>query len=392
MTNRLYYTDSYRTEFSSAVSERTSDGTRVYLDETAFYPTSGGQPHDLGTLGGTRVIDVVDEGERIAHVLAAPLGDHDDMRISGRVDWVRRFDHMQQHTGQHLVSAVFEDLFGAKTVSVHFGPDYSTLDLDAESITRDQMVAAEARANELVAQARPVNVTFEDAESAIGLRKPSDRPGLLRIVSIAEVDRSACGGTHVRSTAEIGAILLRSAERVRKTSRVEFICGQRAVRRARRDFEALTQIATSLSSAIDDAASVVATQTERLKDAESARKKLEKEVAGTRARDRYEATQPNVSGVRVIVVRDAASIDELRTFAQAALSLQKAAVVGTLVSPPSLFVAASEDSGLDAGKLIKEQLSAVGGRGGGSPRIAQGSLPDASAVDSALSSLLNSIG
>jgi len=392
MTNRLYYTDSYRTEFSSAVSERTSDGTRVYLDETAFYPTSGGQPHDLGTLGGTRVIDVVDEGERIAHVLAAPLGDHDDMRISGRVDWVRRFDHMQQHTGQHLVSAVFEDLFGAKTVSVHFGPDYSTLDLDAESITRDQMVAAEARANELVAQARPVNVTFEDAESAIGLRKPSDRPGLLRIVSIAEVDRSACGGTHVRSTAEIGAILLRSAERVRKTSRVEFICGQRAVRRARRDFEALTQIATSLSSAIDDAASVVATQTERLKDAESARKKLEKEVAGTRARDRYEATAPNASGVRVIVVRDAASIDELRTFAQAALSLQKAAVIGTLVSPPSLFVAASEDSGLDAGKLIKEQLSAVGGRGGGSPRIAQGSLPDASAVDSALSSLLNSIG
>ena len=392
MTNRLYYTDSYRTEFSSAVSERTSDGTRVYLDETAFYPTSGGQPHDLGTLGGTRVIDVVDEGERIAHVLAAPLGDHDDMRISGRVDWVRRFDHMQQHTGQHLVSAVFEDLFGAKTVSVHFGPDYSTLDLNADSITRDQMVAAEARANELVAQARPVNVTFEDAESAIGLRKPSDRPGLLRIVSIAEVDRSACGGTHVRSTAEIGAILLRSAERVRKTSRVEFICGQRAVRRARRDFEALTQIAASLSSAIDDAASVVATQTERLKDAESARKKLEKEVAGTRARDRYEATAPNASGVRVIVVRDAASIDELRTFAQAALSLPKAAVVGALVSPPSLFVAASEDSGLDAGKLIKEQLSAVGGRGGGSPRIAQGSLPDASAVDGAFSSLLNSIG
>ena len=136
MTNRLYYTDSYRTEFSSAVTERASDGTRVYLDETAFYPTSGGQPHDIGTIGGTRVIDVVDEGERIAHVLAAPLADNDDMRVSGRVDWARRFDHMQQHTGQHLVSAVFEDLFGAKTVSVHFGPEYSTLDLDAETITR----------------------------------------------------------------------------------------------------------------------------------------------------------------------------------------------------------------------------------------------------------------
>jgi alanyl-tRNA synthetase len=211
-------------------------------------------------------------------------------------------------------------------------------------------------------------------------------------VSIAELDRSACGGTHVRSTAEIGAILLRSVERVRQTSRVEFVCGQRAVRRARRDFEALTQIAASLTTAIDDAASLVATQAERLKDAESARKKLEKEVAGTRARDRYDAAAPNASGVRVIVVRDASSIDELRTFAQAALSLPKAVVVGALSSPPSLFVAASEDSGVDAGKAIKEQLAAVGGRGGGSPRIAQGSVPDASKVDSALSSLLNSIG
>ncbi len=391
MTNRLYYSDSYRTEFSSAVAERANDGTRVYLEETAFYPTSGGQPHDLGTLGGSRVIDVVDEGERIAHVLEAPLRVNDDMRIPGRIDWTRRFDHMQQHTGQHLLSAVFEDLFAAKTVSVHFGPDYSTLDLDAEMITRSQMVAAEARANEIVAEARPVTVSFEDAESAIGLRKASDRSGQLRIVSIAELDRSACGGTHVRSTAEIGAILLRSVERVRKTSRVEFVCGQRAVRRARRDFESLTQIAAALSSAVDDVASLVSTQSERLKDAEAVRKKLEKEVAGSRARARYDATTPNAAGVRVIVVRDASSIDELRTFAQAALSLPKTAVVGAVTSPPSLFVAASEDSGLDAGKLIKERLTAVGGRGGGSPRIAQGSVPDESTVDGALTSLLNSI-
>jgi alanyl-tRNA synthetase len=392
MTNRLYYTDAYRTEFSSAVNERAGDGTRVYLEETAFYPTSGGQPHDIGTLGGTRVIDVVDEGERIAHVLEAPLAESDDMRIAGRVDWARRFDYMQQHTGQHLLSAVFEDLFGARTVSVHFGPDYSTLDLDAETISRDRIIAAEARSNELVAESRPVTVTFEDAASAIGLRKPSDRPGLLRIVSIAEVDRSACGGTHVRSTSEIGAILLRSVERVRKTSRVEFVCGQRAVRRARRDYEALVQIASSVSAAIDDAPSVVTSQVERLRDAESARKKLEKEVAGTRARERYDATAPNAAGLRVMVVRDAASIDELRTFAQAVLSLPKAAVVGALNAPPSLFVATTEDSGLDAGKLIKEQLSAVGGRGGGSPRIAQGSVPNTLAVEAALTSLLKSIG
>ena len=170
------------------------------------------------------------------------------------------------------------------------------------------------------------------------------------------------------------------------------LLGVLAAVRRRSAWDALTRIASSLSAAVDDAASVVATQSDRLKDAENARKKLEKEVAGARARDRYEAATPNASGVRVMVVRDASSIDELRTLAQAALSLPKAVVVGALASPPSLFVAASEDSGLDAGKLIKEQLTAVGGRGGGSPRIAQGSVPEASQVDDALSSLLKSIG
>ena len=124
MTVRHYYTDAYRAEFTAAIVERSGDGTRVYLDETAFYPTSGGQPHDVGTLGGVAVVDVVDEDDRIAHVLAAPLGAAAEPRLVGRIDWVRRYDHMQQHTGQHLLSAVFEDLFGAKTVSVHFGPDY----------------------------------------------------------------------------------------------------------------------------------------------------------------------------------------------------------------------------------------------------------------------------
>jgi alanyl-tRNA synthetase len=234
MTNRIYYTDAYRTEFTAAVIDRADDGKRVYLDETAFYPTSGGQLHDLGTLGGVKVVDVVDEDDRIAHVLSAPLGATTPVR--GEIDWTRRHDHMQQHTGQHLLSAVLEDLFGFKTVSVHFGAEYSTLDLDAELVTYQQLVAAEARANETVAEARPVTVTFEDARAAAGLRKDSDREGTLRIVSIEGVDRSACGGTHVRTTAEIGTVLLRSTEKIRKATRVEFVCGARAVRRARRYF------------------------------------------------------------------------------------------------------------------------------------------------------------
>lgn len=390
-TNRLYYTDAYRTTFAGTVIERDENGTRVYLSETAFYPTSGGQPHDLGTLAGLRVTDVVDEGDRIAHVLASPLP-LDASTAEGSIDWERRFDHMQQHTGQHLISAVFEDLFGFPTISVHFGPDYSTLDVETESVSRHHLLMAEAQANALVGEARPVVVTFEDAATAGGLRKSSEREGTLRVVSITGLDRSACGGTHVRSTAEVGVVLLRSVEKVRKTMRIEFICGLRAVQRARRDFEALEQIAASLSASPNDAAELVGAQAERLKEADNARKRLEKELATYRVRERYDATTPDAAGVRTIVIRDAASMDDIRTLAQAAFALSKVVVIGALSNPPSVLVASSEDSGVDAGRAIKERLAAAGGRGGGSPRIAQGSVPNAEAVESVVSSLLNPAG
>jgi alanyl-tRNA synthetase len=388
MTERLYYTDAYRADFSATVVDHSADGMRVYLDETAFYPTSGGQPHDTGNLGGVEVVDVVDEGERIAHVMATPLAPTSSAAsLRGTIDWRRRFDHMQQHTGQHLLSAVFDSLYHAKTVSVHFGPDYSTLDLDSELVTRDQLIAVEARANALVAEARPVTISFEDATSAAGLRKASERAGTLRIVTIDELDRSACGGTHVRSTSEIGTILLRSVERVRKATRVEFLCGARAVARARRDYESLSRIAASLSASLDDAAPLVGTQADRLKESESQRKRLEKDLAVFRVRERYDAATPDANGVRSLVIRDAASMDEIKTIAQAAFAMPRVVVVGALASPPSVLVAASEDSGVDAGCLLKERLAAAGGRGGGSPRLAQGSVPDVAALESVVAGI-----
>src|SRR3954469_9368393 len=195
MTNRLYYTDAYRTSFTASVVDRSEDGLSVYLSETAFYPTSGGQPHDVGTLGGVSVVDVIDEDNRVAHVLDRPLEAKD---VVGAVDWPRRFDNMQQHTGQHLLSAVFEDLFGLKTVSVHFGDEYSTFDLDGDAVSPEQLRGAQRRSNEAVAENRAVAVTFEDAATATRLRKAVDRAGTLRVVSIEGLDRSACGGTHVR--------------------------------------------------------------------------------------------------------------------------------------------------------------------------------------------------
>lgn len=386
-TTRLYYTDSYLTSFDARVVELRDDGTRVYLDRTAFYPTSGGQPHDRGTLAGAAVIDVVDEGERVAHVLDVPLSAGAGDTILGTVDWARRLDHMQQHTGQHLLSAVFADLFGWATVSVHFGDAYSTLDLDVDQVPRDALLACERRANEIVAASRPVTVSFEDAATVAGLRKASDRDGVLRIVTIDGVDRSACGGTHVGATSEIGAVLLRRTERIRRQTRIEFVCGARAIARARTDYEALAAIAASLSAAVDEAPALVATQAAQLAASESARRALERELFAFRARELHAATAPAPDGTRRIRLR-AASMDELRALAQPLADLERVIAVGVIESPASLLLAASADSGLDAGKTLKAAVTAVGGRGGGSPRVAQGTVPDAATLERIATSLL----
>ena len=176
-TTRLYYTDSYLTNFDARVVDAADEGRRVYLDQTAFYPTSGGQPNDLGTLGGVRIADVIDEGDRIAHILESSLPG-DATSVAGSIDWQRRFDYMQQHTGQHLLSAVLEESYGYHTVSVHFGSDYSSLDLDVETVSADRVIDAERRANLIAAENRPVTTSFEDASQASGLRKASDREGM----------------------------------------------------------------------------------------------------------------------------------------------------------------------------------------------------------------------
>lgn len=385
MTTRLYYSDSYRTEFDARVVDRADDGRRVYLDHTAFYPTSGGQPHDTGTLGDATVRDVVDEGERIAHLLDTPVSEGP---VTGRVDWPRRFDHMQQHTGQHLLSAVVADLFGWATVSVHFGVGVSTLDVDVPSITPEQAVRAEQRANEIVVENRAVTVSYEDSATATGLRKASDRDGALRIVSIAELDRSACGGTHVRATGEIGAILIGKTDKVRQSARLEFVCGMRAVQRARADHDALSRLAQFLSAAPHEVADLVARQAVRLKDAESRLRQLDTELAARIARERYDAAQPDDAGVRRVVERRAGgSLDELRPLALAIVSLPRVVYVGAVESPASVLLAASEDSGLDAGRALKAALADGGGRGGGSARLAQGTLPSREALDRALASI-----
>jgi alanyl-tRNA synthetase len=385
MTERLYYTDSYLTSFQARVVEKSGDGGTVYLDRTAFYPTSGGQPFDTGTIGGAPVVDVVDEGERIAHVLGGAV-DLDDVEC--RIDWPRRFDHMQQHSGQHLLSAVMAELFGMATLSVHFGAASSTLDLDTPSLTADQVRAAEIRANEAVFENRPVSVLFADSPEDLGLRKASDRTGVLRVISIEGLDRSACGGTHVRATGEIGPVLIRKLDKVRGAVRVEFLCGLRALRRARADFDALSKIAQVFSAPLDDSPGLAAAQMEALKAAEKDRRRLDDELGVLLGRELYDATPADSLGVRCAVRRIASgTLDPLRAMAQSFCARPKAVFIGAVEQPPALLLAASQDSGRDAGKLLKAALQEVGGRGGGAPRLAQGSVPSAEALERAISLL-----
>jgi alanyl-tRNA synthetase len=371
VTERLYYHDSYLTEFRARIVDASPDHQRIYLDRTAFYPASGGQPFDTGQLGGIGVTEVVDEGERIAHVLSGPV---EGEEIAGVIDWHRRFDHMQQHTGQHLLSAVLIELFNSPTVSFHLGAESSTIDIE-RPLELNQFRQAERRANEIVFENRPVLVSFEDSSKDLGLRKPTEREGAVRIVTIQDLDRSACGGTHVRGTAEIGPILIRKLDRIRGNQRIEFVCGMRAVERAHADYAALAEVARAFSAGLDETPAMVRAQQERLQESEKARRRLATELAQAKGRELHAATAPGPDGLRKIERRVSTISDELRAEAQSFTAGGKAIFLALAEDPPSVLLAASSDSGVNAGEKLKAALAeAGGGKGGGSQTVAQGSL------------------
>lgn len=383
MTTRLYYSDSYLCEFRARVAAVEDGGRRVYLDRTAFYPTSGGQPFDLGTLSGVAVVEVTDEGDRVAHLLASPLSSEE---VDGRIDWTRRLDHMQQHTGQHLLSAVFEELYGIATVSFHMGAETSTIDVGAASLDPARIELVEERCAEIVAQARPVTIVYEDAATAGGLRKESQRSGMLRIVSIQDVDRSACGGTHVRSTAEIGPVLIRKLDKIRGNVRVEFVCGLRALRQARQDFRILQETSRALSAPFERAPELIAAQAERVKALEKTCQRQAAELAAREGRELHAATVPDAQGLRRVTQHGA--IDEaMRVRAQSFVGAGKAMFLAVCEDPPSVLLAASPDSGVHAGERVKAAVTAAGGRGGGNPALAQGSVPSFDVLEAVVNAL-----
>ena len=377
---RLYYTDALQTTFSATVTHAEPAGTRwhVVLDTTAFYPTSGGQPHDTGTLGPASVVDVVDDAARgVVHVVDRALTVGETVR--GEIAWPRRFDHMQQHTGQHILSAAFDRTCGVRTESFHLGTTSCTIDL-AREVSATEIAAAEKMANAVVWEDRPVSVRFaDDAEAArLPLRKESLRTGILRLIDVTDFDLSACGGTHVPSTGMVGIIAIAGWERFKGGSRIEFVCGGRALASHQRLRDCVTALVRQTTVAAHELAGAVERLQTDNRTANKTIRALQEELAASIATG-LAASAEDVGLFRRVIVSqpgwDAVALKALAS-ALAAHPGVVAVVTGT-GTPAPLVVARATNVAFDAGACVKQITSALGGRGGGRPELAQGAAADA---------------
>lgn len=391
-TERLYYRDPYLREFTARViARREMDGhPAVALDRTAFYPTGGGQPNDTGVLNGIPVTDVVAEDGGIWHLLGdeqpgqvgLAVGDE----VVGVLDWDRRFDHMQQHTGQHVLSQAFIQVLEAETVAFHLGATASTIDLNRVDISREQLGRVEAAANAVIDEARPVTPAFvELADLArVPLRKPPKVTEAIRVVEVGGYDWSACGGTHVENTAQIGLIKIVGMERRGAEMRIVFLCG----RRARADYARLQTLAEGLAGRFTIGQQELIEAVDRLLGEHKALRKelaeLEVQWAQSAAAALWATAQPR-GDLRVIASTVDFPFERAKRVAQL-LRAHPGAVVclGVRGERPQLIFTRSDDVGLNAGELLRIAATAGGGRGGGRSDWAQGGVPTNEALEPAL--------
>lgn len=381
MTERLYYHDPYLTEFTARVVRRTDRG--VVLDRTAFYPTGGGQPCDLGTLNGVPVTDVFEEGDDVVHVLAGPLeGD-----VRGAVDAERRRDHMQQHHGQHLLSEAFVRVARAPTTSFHLGREACSIDLE-RPVQPAQVEEAERLANRTVWENRPVKIGTYALEEAkkLPMRKPPPQAARVRVVTVEDYDCQACCGTHPRSTGEVGLVLVTGVEKLR----VHFICGTRALAEAREDVRLLRSLGARLSAGRGELEAAL----QRVQDEFSAARKqlmaVEKKLA------EFVGKELASRGRVVVESFEGKGLEYLRALATQVVAVPgKVAILGGTGETSSVVLARSADVAVDLRPIFKEVLAFIGGKGGGAAHFVQGGGPGkdlASALSAAKERILANLG
>src|SRR5579859_475261 len=395
-TRRLYYDDAFEKEFDARVvhcellppdvnSGITAPVLGLVLDRTALYPTSGGQPHDLGKIGDANVLDVRDDGDEIIHVVDRRPSSPD---VLGCINWPRRFDHMQQHTGQHLLSAMFQERFVRPTVSFHLGADTSTIDLRGPEPTEEILEGAEHAANVIIQEDRPVTVRYGTAEdlAELGVRKEVKREGILRAIEIEGADLQPCGGTHLHRTSQIGIILVRRCSRMRQDWRVEFVCGLRAERVARRDFQVLRAAAAKLACAPEDVGtSAERAITERDAHFKTVRSLLQR-LAETDAATALQSLKAGSNGIRVFA-RAFGEETQPEYLSNLATQLAKAektvALLGRFACGHLIF-SQHPAAGHDMNALLKQVLAQFAGKGGGTRDFARGKLSDPAQAEKAV--------
>lgn len=367
---RLFFEDPYKVEFEARVIKRAvREGKPVLiLDQTCFYPQSGGQPADKGTIDGVDVCDVVEENSEILHVLEKDVASG---RVKGRIDWVTRFDHMQQHAGQHILSQVFVELHQAKTLSFHLGKETSTVEIDLRKISEEHVQEVEARANRVVFENREIKFYSvpEERVDEVPLRKPPQKQGLIRVVEIAEFDYAACGGTHPRRTGEVGLIKILKWDRIRDNVRFEFVCGERAYWDYARKTKILRQLTHRLTASEQSVASSIEKLSAELKAQKKANRNLLSKVLD------YEAQEiiRNAEGKVIKSVFTDKDPGEARSLALSIIRKGEFVVLYglKLATRVHLILAATENLGLDCRELIPVVSPLIMGRGGGSSSLVE---------------------
>lgn len=391
-TERLYYSDSHLIEFEARVidkTDRVSGWTAVTLDRTAFYPTGGGQPSDTGTLDGNRVLECIDDEENgILHVIqgrAPEVG----TTVKGRIDWARRLDHIQQHTGQHILSQAFVTLFNAPTRGFRVLHDSCELDVELKNPTNELIERAVELANNVIWEDREItirNVTAEEA-ARLPLRRDSSRDGELRLIEIEGFDLTPCGGTHAYQTGEVGMIAVRTWERAKGLTRIEFAAGTRALADYRRANKTARAVAALFSAGRDDAAKLTARMVEENKELQRRVRVLEEIAARVEARELLAAALPNAVGIRVVTqILDNRDGESLKHLAQALIAHpQTIALLGSRDQDAARIVfARSADAAGDMNALMRDACALLDGRGGGKPDLAQGGGRSVEKLDEAI--------
>ncbi len=392
-TVKLFHEDPYLTRFTAQVVSCTQQGASwdVVLDRTAFYAEAGGQPSDQGTLGGRQVLSVrEDEDGTITHTVDAPLSGE----VQGEIDWLQRLDHMEQHTGQHLLSGAFEQLFDAETVSWHLGADSCTVDLGIEGLSSEQIDRIEEECNRVIRAGLPVvtHLVDQDGVAKLPLRKPPTVTENIRVVEISGYDWSACAGTHVRNTGELGLLKVKAWEKNKKSTRVYFLVGRRALQ----DYAQLDRMTRDLCRGLSMAVSDLPKFVERAQAESSSLRKqvkvLQEQLLEIEA-ERLLSEARRIGGARILrMVIGARPLDEVKLLAaKVAAHPQTIAVFGTKGALPNIVLYRSLDLRLDVGAIIKQVLPMIDGRGGGSPVQAQGGGTRPEMLEQALDTLIQRI-